>query len=246
MVRLFILFAAGLAGGALNSVAGGGSFITLPTLLYAGVAPVASNATSTLALWPGTVSSAVAYRRDIRTPRSILLPLGAASLAGGVIGARLLLRTSDTNFLRLLPWLMATAATMFTVGGRLGARGGDRPDGRLAWWSVPIQGIIAVYGGYFGGGMGIMMLGVFSFAGLRDIHGMNGLKTLLGSTVNGIALVAFIASGTIVWHPGLVMIAGAVVGGYGGARLARRVDRRLVRAVVIAVGWGMAAYFFFR
>ncbi len=235
-----------MLGGALNSVAGGGSFITLPALLYAGIPPVAANATSTLALWPGSVSSGIAYRRDIRATRRTLLLLGGASLAGGLFGARLLLGTSDTSFMRLLPWLMAVAATTFTCGGGLAA-GRERIDGHaVRWWAVILQLAIATYGGYFGGGMGIMMLAAFAIAGMSDIHEMNGLKAILGASVNGVALAEFIVRHAVVWRPGLVMIAGAIVGGYGGASLARHVDRRSVRALVIAVGWAMTLYFFLR
>jgi uncharacterized membrane protein YfcA len=242
----FLLFAAGLLGGALNSVAGGGSFITLPALLYAGIPPVAANATSTLALWPGTVSSAIAYRRDVHATLRGLLLLGAASLGGGLIGARLLLGTSDTSFMRLLPWLMLVAAATFTFGPRLVGRPSGSGRHGVSAGIVALQFVIAIYGGYFGGGMGIMMLAAFASSGMTDIHEMNALKTILGSTVNGIALAEFILKGVVMWTPGLVTVAGAIVGGYGGASLARHLDRRHVRTFVIVVGWAMTVYFFAR
>ena len=253
------LFLAALLGGALNSVAGGGSFVTLPALLYAGITPVVANATSTLALWPGSVSSAIAYRHDIRTPNPALLLLGSASLIGGLLGALLLVRTSDTSFMRLLPWLMLLAAATFTFGGRvrLGRSVTDaerslearsRAFTTVRWKMLGIllvQLAIATYGGYFGGGMGIMMLAALSVVGMTDIHEMNGLKALLGATINGVALAEFIRSHTVSWGPGLVMVVGGIIGGYVGAALARKTERRVVRALVIAIGWSMTIYFFF-
>jgi uncharacterized membrane protein YfcA len=244
---LCFLFFAAVVGGALNSVAGGGSFIGLPALLYAGIPPVAANATTTLALWPGAVSSAVAYRRDIRASLKTLLVLGAVSLIGGLLGALLLVRTSDTSFMRLLPWLMLVAATAFTFGNRLTPRASSGPPRHfVAPWAVALQLVIAVYGGYFGGGIGIMMLASMTVAGMTDIHEMNGLKSTLGATINGIALAEFIIKRAVYWRPGLVMVAGGILGGYAGASLARRIDRRHVRVFVITVGWAMTTYFFLR
>ncbi len=248
---MILLFVAAIAGGALNAVAGGGSFLTLPSLLYAGIPPVVANATSTLALWPGSVSSAVAYRHDIRTGRRVLAELGAVSLAGGLLGAFLLVRTSDTSFMRLLPWLMLLAAVTFTFGARVterffgggGARAGHGP---FPLWALAVQLAIAVYGGYFGGGMGIMMLATLAVSGFTDIHEMNGLKAMLGTAINGVALAEFIVQRKIDWTPGLVMVVGSILGGYFGASLARRVPRPHVRLFVIVVGWGMTAYFFLR
>ena len=256
-----LLFFAALLGGALNSVAGGGSFITLPALLWWGVPPVAANATSTFALWPGSVSSAWAYRREVAaTDRGSLVRLIVVSLAGGLLGARLLISTSDTSFMRLLPWLMLLAAATFTWGGRVTARlWGPRSNGigtdgagtaggskALVPWALLIQLAIATYGGYFGGGMGIMMLTTLAVAGMTDIHKMNGLKTVLATAINAVALGEFAARGAIAWAPGVVMVAGGVIGGYTGAAVARRVEGRVVRLFVIAVAWTMTAYFFVR
>lgn len=238
----FFLFFAAAAGGALNAVAGGGSFITLPALMWAGVSPVAANATSTLAMWPGSVASAVGYRREIRTTTRLLLALGSVSLVGGLAGAVLLIRTSDTSFLRLLPWLMLVAAATFTFGGRL--RQSQHPR-RMAVILL-VQFAIAIYGGYFGGGMGIMMLATMSIAGMTDIHEMNGLKSMLAVAINGVALVEFVTTGAVAWRPGVVMIAGAVTGGYAGAAVARKISSRWVRRLVIGIGWSMTLYFFAR
>jgi uncharacterized protein len=254
------LFAAAMLGGALNAVAGGGSFFTLPALIYAGVGAVSANATSTLAMWPASLASAVAYRREIAPVGQWLVYLGATSLIGGLVGGLLLVKTSDTHFLALLPWLLLAAVATFTFGGPLTRtlrRGrapaivpsdaaGSAPVARPPLWILILQLAIAIYGGYFGGGMGIMMLAALSVAGLTNIHEMNGLKTLLAVAINGVALVAFVADGAIAWQPGVVMVAGGIVGGYSGAQLARRGGTTAVRTFVIVAGWAMTVYFFVR
>jgi uncharacterized protein len=241
-----LLFIVAVVAGAINSVAGGGSFLTLPTLLYAGVTPVVANATSALAMLPGSVASAVAYRRELKRMGRWLVPLGIVSLLGGFLGGVLLVRTSDTSFMRLLPWLMLIAAVTFTFGDRVRrALSLDHLHGNVLLVAV-VQFVIAVYGGYFGGGMGIMMLASFALGGMLDIHEMNGLKTLLAVAVNVLALGAFIITGVVAWGPGLIMVAGAVVGGYFGALLARRLDPAWIRGFVITIGWAMTAYFFVR
>jgi uncharacterized membrane protein YfcA len=241
------LFVVAFAGGALNSVAGGGSFLTFPTLLYAGVTPVAANATSALAMWPGSMASAVAYRRELAMgPRIVVLCV--ASLVGGLAGAILLVRTSDTSFMRLLPWLMLLAAGTFTFGGRLAPvqASAAASSNRTLWVLALLQFVISVYGGYFGGGMGIMMLAMFAIAGMTDIHEMNGLKVVLAAATNGVAIIAFAVSRQIAWAPGLLMVVGSIAGGYAGAAVARRIDRRAIRGLVMAIGWSMTVYFFVR
>jgi uncharacterized protein len=273
-VTRVLLFVVAFIGGALNAVAGGGSFLTLPALLYTGVSPVSANATSTFAMWPASLASAFAYRSEISRARNWMLRLGSISLVGGLLGGLLLVRTSDESFMRLLPWLMLLAAATFSFGGRItawarasrspsrvtGATASDLSHGEkgaagrrgsvdrvhVPLWTLPLQLAIATYGGYFGGGMGIMMLAAMSVAGMSDMHEMNGLKTVLAIAINGVALAAFVVSGAISWDPGVVMLVGGVAGGYTGASLARRVAGASVRAVVIAVAWSMTAYFFLR
>ena len=195
MLTHVFLFVIAFLGGALNSVAGGGSFIALPALIYAGVGPVAANATTTLAMWPGSFASAIAYRREISVARPWLLSLGGVSLVGGLLGGELLVKTSDTTFLGLLPWLMLAAVATFTFGGVITERMQasrntsrpvrQRPDAVGApVWILALQLAIAIYGGYFGGGMGFMMLAAFSIAGMTDIHRMNGLKAVLAVAIN--------------------------------------------------------------
>lgn len=270
-----LLFLAAFLGGALNSVAGGGSFIALPALLLAGVPPVSANATTTFAMWPGSVASVVAYRREMTGAWARVLRLGVVSLAGGLIGGLLLVKTSDESFMRLLPWLMLLAATTFTFGSRVtawarrrrpavaptpgrahgtdtardasaGPAAAAASSPQVPLWTLPLQLLIATYGGYFGGGMGIMMLAAMAVAGMTDMHEMNGLKSLLAVAINGVALAAFIVDGAISWAPGLVMVAGGISGGYVGASMARRVSGPAVRVAVITVAWAMTGYFFLR
>ena len=243
-----ILFAAAFVGGALNAVAGGGSFIGLPALIVAGVPAVSANATTTLAMWPASISSAWAYRRELAAARSWLTSLGVASLAGGIVGGLLLVRTSDAAFLRLLPWLLLVAAATFSFGGTLPSRFvGRYSTGDATHLAVlAFQFLIAVYGGYFGGGMGIMMLAALTIAGMRDIHQMNAVKSALAVAINGVALAEFVALGAIAWAPGLIMMVGGIAGGYAGAATARRVEPRFVQVLVTVIAWGMTLLFFLR
>ncbi|HTJ45040.1 MAG TPA: sulfite exporter TauE/SafE family protein [Kofleriaceae bacterium] len=247
-----LILVAAAAGGALNAVAGGGSFLTLPALIAAGVPAVAANATSALALWPASVASTLAYRKDFDPSRTLAIALSITSVIGGLAGALLLLRTSNDAFLRLLPWLMLIAAVTFTFGGaiakRLGAHApaGAEPTRTSIIVACVLQLAIATYGGYFGGGMGIMMLAYLAAIGMTNIHAMNGLKSLLAVIINGVAIAAFLIDRAIAWTPASIMLAAAIAGGWFGARFARRVPVRVVRAFVMLVGWSMSAYFFWR
>ncbi len=247
-----LLFVTALLGGALNSVAGGGSFLTFPSLVFVGVPPVTANATSAVALWPGSVASAIAYRKNLAGSRRSLVTLGVVSTLGGLAGALLLLRTPNETFVRVLPYLLLLAALVFTFGGRLAGRGAGAarrpslgPTGTLVLGAA-LQLVISSYGGYFGGGMGIMMLATFAAMGMSDIHAMNALKTLLATLINLVAIVAFIAAGAVAWRPGLLMVSAATAGGYFGAALARRLDPKWVKRFVLAVAWAMTAYFFWK
>ncbi|MEA3199459.1 MAG: uncharacterized protein QOE90_887 [Thermoplasmata archaeon] len=241
------LFLVAAWGGAQNAVAGGGSFFTFPMLLFAGVPPIEANATSTVALWPGSVASAFGFREELRLERRTLVLLGVVSALGGLLGALLLLLTPEKAFSALIPWLLLAATLTFAFGPALTRRLRDRAphdQPRLTWPFVLAQLGVAVYGGYFGGGIGIMMLAAFSAMGMEDLHAMNGLKAILGALINGVAIVAFIVAGKVVWPLALLMVAGSVVGGYGGARLSKRVDPKALRAFIIAVGSLLSLYFF--
>jgi len=249
--RFIGLFLAAILGGTLNAVAGGGSFITFPALYASGILPIQANATSTVALWPGSVASIGAYRQSLKgMPRIIFLVI--ASLAGGLAGAQILLNTSQSAFLALVPWLLLLATLLFAFGGKLTASLRGRVPSAKLHPAVAIialmitQFVIATYGGFFGGGIGILMLAVFSVAGMQDINAMNGLKALLASCINGVAVLAFVLAGAVVWQAAAVMVVGAIIGGYGGASVARRIDPRLVRGFVIVVGLAMTIYFFIK
>ena len=244
------LFVAGILGGALNAVAGGGSFVAFPALLLTGVPPIPANATNTLALWTGVTASGGAYRSRLEVPRRVLLPLLATSFLGGIIGAFLLLKTPPLTFMRVLPWMMLGATLLFMFGNRL-ARGRVSSVGRDAT-AVAILGaaifelVVSVYGGYFGGGVGIINLAMLAAVGMTDIHAMNALKSVLGMAINGTAVLLFIVKGAIYWPQGLVMIVGASIGGYFGAHYAQKLPQAWVRRFVILVGAGMTVYFFLR
>jgi uncharacterized membrane protein YfcA len=242
-IEVFLFFAAAI-GGAINSVAGGGSFVVFPALLFAGVPAVSANATNTVALWPGSAASALAYRRELRDVRSELVPLGAAALVGGLSGSILLLRTSESAFVLLIPWLLLFATVLFSFGGAIRKRMPAAPA--PLWVGVVAQFCISIYGGYFGGGMGIMMLAVLTLLGMRDIHRMNAVKTVLATLVNGVAVVAFVLARAVDWRPGTVMIVGGIAGGYAGAAIARGLDPRYVSWLVLVTAWTMTAYFFVR
>lgn len=239
-----LLLLAALAAGAQNAVAGGGSFLTFPALLFAGVSPIAANATSTVALWPASVSAAYAFRDDLRHERRMLLLYGAVSLVGGLLGALLLLYTPERTFTALIPWLIGGATVVFAFGPSLTRRLRERHLQAPLWFGVALQFVIGLYGGYFGGGIGILMLAGLAALGMTDIHAMNGLKNILGASINGIAVVTFIVAGIVVWHIALFMLFASLVGGYVGARASKKVDPRYLRAFIIFVGASLTAYFF--
>ena len=251
------LFIAAFLAGTVNSVAGGGSFISFPALLHVGVPPIPANATNTVAVWPGTVASTFAYRNAF-TPhaRRLMLPLFAVGILGGILGARVLLITPQQTFMHLIPWLMLAATLLFLVSGRMTAwirkRAGHHPDDHtkvpvpLMITGLAIELVVAMYVGYFGAGAGILFLSLLAILGIDDIHAMNGMKTLLVSVVNGVAIVTFVLAHVIVWPQALVMLVGAIAGGYGGAHFAQKMNPQHVRWIIIVVGFGMAIYFFIR
>ncbi len=242
-------------GGAINSVAGGGTLLTFPALIAAlggtAEAVVLANATSTVALFPGSLAGMAGYRRELIAARSWIKLLLLPSLLGGLTGSLLLMRLPPESFKVLVPWLLLTAAVLFwlqpRIARRIGSEAGDS-DGkpRNVALVALFQFLVAIYGGYFGAGIGILMLAALGFMGLHDIHQMNGLKTLFASTVNGVAVVVFIVSGKVAWPFAISMALAAIAGGYGGARVARRLDRNLVRAVVVCIGFVLAVYYLYQ
>jgi len=247
---IIFLFFAGALGGALNSVAGGGSFIAFPALLFTGVPPIPANATNTIALWTAAAASGGAYRTRLDVPRRVMVPLLAACLIGGLAGAVLLLKTPAQTFMRVLPWLTLGATLLFAfgrklAGGRKSAIGHEASAAALTGATI-FQLVVAVYGGYFGGGMGIVMLAMLAALGMTDIHAMNALKSVMGSVINGVAVVAFIVARAVYWKQGIVMIVGGILGGYLGAHYAQKVPQVWIRMLVVVVGAGMTVYFFWK
>jgi uncharacterized membrane protein YfcA len=249
LTGIFLFLAAVLAG-LLNSVAGGGSFFSFPALLLAGVPPIPANATSTVALWPGTMASAGAYRRKLPRSARILVPLLLASFGGGLIGATLLLKTPQGIFMRLIPFLFLGATLLFAFGKRLFKVARTHSETEASWLAVSgvalVQLPIAIYGGFFGGGMGILMLAMLNFLPLADMHSMNGVKTLLASATNAVAIVTFVLAGIIVWPEAILMLVGAALGGYAGAHFAQKIDPARVRKFVVCVGFAMSFYFLWK
>jgi uncharacterized protein len=244
------LFFAGALGGALNAIAGGGSFIVFPALLFTGVPPIPANATNTIALWTAAAASGGAYRKHLDIPRRVLIPLLAASFLGGLAGAFLLLKTPAHTFMRVLPWLTLGATLLFAFGKKL-ARGRKsiiehEATGAALAGATLFQLAVAVYGGYFGGGMGIVMLAMLAALGMTDIHAMNALKSVMGFVINGVAVVTFVVARAVYWKHGIIMIVGAIAGGYLGAHYAQKLPQKWIRAFVVLVGAGMTVYFFWK
>ena len=242
------LFFAGALGGAINAVAGGGSFVAFPALMFTGVPPVSANATNTLALWVGVTASGGAYRNRLSISRRVMIPLIVTSVIGGLAGAFLLIKTPAQTFLKVMPWLMLGATLLFAFGKHLTGRiaagiSSDASRGAIAGASV-FELLVAVYGGYFGGGIGIMNLAMLAAMGMTDIHDMNALKVVLGGVINGVATITFVITGAIVWPQAIVMIVGAILGGYFAAHYAQKLPQSWIRAFVILVGAAMTVYFF--
>jgi uncharacterized protein len=247
-----VIFGAAALGGMINAVAGGGTLLTFPSLIWIGLSPITANATSTLALLPGSVGSMWGYRRELGRAESRFLVLLGPSLVGGIAGAVLLRRTPPAVFDTLVPFLVLFATLLFAAQGPIQRRlrGGD-PAGQpatAAWLAGAFlfQFLVAVYGGYFGAGIGILMLAALGLLGLTDIHQMNGLKNLFGLSINVVAAIYFIWAGLIRWPEAAVMAAGAIVGGYGGAGLARWLGRSVVRTAVIVIGLVMTVAMFLK
>ena len=236
--------------GAINAVAGGGSFVAFPALVLIGVPPVPANATNTLALWVGTVATGGAYRQKLTIYRGVLRPLVVASVLGGFAGALLMIKTPPQTFVHVLPWLMLGATLLFAFGkslsGRISSGISHESSPQAVGAAAIFQFCAAVYGGYFGGGLGIVMLAMLSALGMKDIHAMNKLKVMLAMVINGVAAVTFVAARQIYWPQAGVMMGGAILGGYASAYYAQKLPQHWIRNFAIAVGAAMTVYFFYR
>ena len=242
-----ILFGSGLLAGAMNAVAGGGTFVALPALMLTGISPTVANASTTVALFPGTLASSWAYRQNVEplegTSGALLL---AFSITGGLAGALLLLSTSESAFGMIIPWLLLLATITFAIGpsgaGRLRQLG-------LSFGSRSIyaaQFMLGIYGGYFGGAVGLMMLAAWGLASTADLRAMTPLRTVMVAAINGTAVLCFAAAGTVAWWQCIVVMIGGVVGGYIGARFALKLSNAVLRGLVLSISGITTIAFFAR
>lgn len=256
LLQTSLLFGSAVAAGMINSVAGGGTLVSFPMLVWTGVSPVVSNATNTLAMVPGSLAGAWGYRREIAASPKSYLYLLIPNLIGGLIGAALLTVTPEKIFAALVPFLILFATILFMVQAPVQRRLGLTPNSEHTLhhepsrnWMIGVsvyQFLVSIYGGYFGAGIGILMLAGLGIIGLSNIHQMNGLKNLFASMTNAVATAYFIAAGLIDWKSAGLMCAGTIIGGYGAAGLARRLGQKFVRRTVIVIGLAMTVSLFFK
>jgi uncharacterized membrane protein YfcA len=255
-LQLLVALLAAAAGGAINAIAGGGTLLTFPAIVGLGLSPLVANATSTVALWPAAVGSLWGYRDELAGARGWALRFAVPSLAGGALGAWLLVHTPPDRFARLVPYLVLGATVLFLAQGpimrRLRGRGEPKGGGGALPIRLPLgvfyvcQFAIGVYGGYFGAGIGILMLATLGFMGLSNIHQMNGLKNWGGLCMNLVAAAMFAAAGIVDWPVAGAMAAGGLLGGYGGSRLAQRVGQQPVRRAIVAIGFAAFVWLLLR
>jgi uncharacterized membrane protein YfcA len=247
-----LLFFSAMLASALNAVAGGGTFFVFPALMSTGVSALVANATSTVAVWPGVMASAFGYRKEVTEHKKYLPFLCTLSLIGGWIGAKLLLQTPEISFSAMVPWLLLTATLLFTFGKRLTnaiqALNNATPISKKTRYTFVgiAMLVISIYGGFFGAGIGILMLAMLQCMGLKNIHQMNALKTILSTTIQGTAVFTFLPSGIIVWPQAIIMCVGALIGGYGMAKLALRIPQSAIRKFVICVASSTTIYYFLK
>ncbi len=244
-----LLLAAAFAAGVLNAIAGGGSFLTLPALIFTGVPPIMANATSALAVSPGYLGSTLGFKPELRAlpPRRLQREMAIAAL-GGVAGALLLLVTPAQVFTGIVPWLLLFATALFAAGPYIAQRAARMApgDAHLARWREPGLLLTCIYGGYFNGGLGILLMALYSATGERHIHRANALKNLNSLVLSWLSVAAFVLAGAIAWRPGVLMMLAATAGGFYGARWSKRLPVQWVRWGVIATGLVMSAVFFAR
>lgn len=249
ITHALIAFAAAFAAGSINSVAGGGTLVSFPALIWLGLNSVTANATSTVAIWPGSLGGMWGYRRELRTAHGRMLLLIVPSLIGGITGAWLLKFTPPALFDKLVPFLILFATLLFMAQEAVQrmlntAEAARHQSANWLAGAIAFQLLVALYGGYFGAGIGILMLAALSVIGLTDIHQMNGLKNFFAVCINGVAASYFIVSGMVYWPDVLIMAVGAIAGGIGGAGLARKLGRTAVRRIVVFIGFAMAVSLF--
>lgn len=245
---VILLLTAAFIAGVLNAIAGGGSFLTLPALVFTGMPPVIANATGTVALLPGYVSGALGFREDMEAlPGLSLRRLTVLSLIGGAIGAAMLLVTDDRTFSRIVPWLLLLATILFAVGPMLLRKLKDGNAGQASVGKSSLGMLaVSIYGGYFNGGLGILLLALFGLLGQTRLNAMNGMKNVASALLTAIAVAIYAWGGVVAWPQALVMMIAATAGGYFGARLARRIPAPVMRAGIVVIGLIMTTLFFLR
>ena len=247
--RALILLGAGALAGVMNSIAGGGTIVTFPSLIVSGLSSIVANATSTIALLPGTISSVFGYRRNIPSVRHWLKMFAPVSLIGGLIGGVLLVQTPSSVFDHLVPFLILFATILFMANStvaRYFRPGGNEPPRRWLVGATIFQFGVALYGGYFGAGIGILMLASLGMLGFKDVHEMNTVKTILGFLINIIAAIYFVASGIVDWGSAGIMAVGTIAGGFSGAHFAQKIEQRVVRRIITVIGLVLSALMFYR
>lgn len=250
IVRGVWLLIAAFIAGAINAMAGGGSFLSFPAMLGVGVPPIEANATNTVALWPGQAVSIHGFRRDITGHTHLLWPVILSGAIGGTIGAFVLLHTGQTTFLHLVPWLLLGAASLFWISGPLGQWIQQHSHASQSRPSIlPLSlclTAVCFYIGYFGAGAGFLIMAILGLFGVESINEINGLKVIGTTLANGCAVITFIIRGAVVWRHCLVAMLMAAAGGFVGAKLARRMNPARLRTFVVVLGFAMAGYFFWR
>ena len=263
--RLPWLIVAAFLGGALNAVAGGGSFLTFPAMLSIGLAPIPANATNTVALWPGQLLSIAGYRNEVMRHKTLAVRMAAAGFVGGSIGAVVLLNTPATTFIHLVPWLLLFAAIVFAVSDPVMKQIQKRARMRAValrehiqtsaeeeeapknhWPLVLATTVVCFYIGYFGAGAGFLIITLLSLFGFQDLNEMNAMKVVSTTLANGMACVLFAFSGKVEWRFCLAAMVSCAIGGYLSARISQRLNQRFLRAVVVVIGLSMAGYFFWK
>jgi len=256
--RLPWVIVASFLAGSLNAVAGGGSFLSFPAMLSIGLGPIQANATNTVALWPGQLTSIAGYFNEVKKHRVLALKMALAGLVGGSVGAIILLNTPAKTFLNLVPWLLLFAALTFALSGpvmkQIERRRGPQiidPEGETApkrkYWPLVIATmVVCFYIGYFGAGAGFLIISLLSVFGFQDLNEMNAMKVVSTTMANGMACILFAISGKVEWRYCLAAMVTCAVGGYVSARLAQRLNPTFLRGLVVVIGLGMAAYFFWR
>lgn len=244
ILDIVALLVAGLFAGAINAVAGGGTFFSFGAMTLIGFPPITANATSSIAMFPGYLSSALAYRQEIAAMKARIIPMLIVSFAGSLVGALVLLSLDNPTFRSLVPWLLIAATALFAAGPFLTRYSGTQHGSKPRFLTLPIQFATSVYGGFFGAGMGLMMLAALGLTESDDYHQINAIKNALSIVIGGVAIAVFSLGGIIAWEAGLTMVLAVTLGGWYGVVIARRLPQSVIRAFVIAVGLGLTIYYF--